>query len=161
MTVKPDVETDLSLLLTAASAGADEAVRRKLEEAGFGDVRRSHGYVFQHLLDGPLTIGRLAELLGMTGQGASKAVKELESLGYVLRTPDPEDARARLVGLTERGHHVVSEARAARGAFRDEVRTVLGEADTDQLLRSLQTLAVHTGGLDLLLRRKLKPAGGR
>ena len=36
-----------------------------------GAVRESDGYVFQHLLPGPLKFGELAERLGITQQGAS------------------------------------------------------------------------------------------
>ncbi|MFG2606600.1 MarR family winged helix-turn-helix transcriptional regulator [Streptomyces sp. NPDC048514] len=159
--MKPNPDSDLSLLLTAASAGADEAVRQRLREAGFTDVRRSHGYVFQHLLAGPITVGRLADLLGMTGQGASKAVKELEGLGYVTRTADPEDARVRLVALTERGSRAVQESRRARREYHEEVRNLLGDTEMDALIRNLHALAVHTQGLDLLLQRRLRPTAGR
>ena len=43
-----------------------------------------------------MTIGALAERLEVTQQAASKSVADLERRGYVERTPDPDDARARL-----------------------------------------------------------------
>ena len=50
--LQPD--EDLTLLLTAAWSAANEGVLRRLEADGFGDLRPSHGYVFQHLVPGPL-----------------------------------------------------------------------------------------------------------
>src|SRR6516225_9065715 len=103
----PPIETDVQLLLTAAAAGASDAVVRHLEAAGFGDLRPSHGYVFQHLLLEPMPISELARRLGMTAQGASKVVIELEELGYLRRQPADNDRRTHLVELTQRGRDLV------------------------------------------------------
>ncbi|MEU3275652.1 helix-turn-helix domain-containing protein [Streptomyces antibioticus] len=66
-------------------------VQGQLAEQGFGDLRFSHGYVFQHLIDEEPTVGELAAHLAMTQQGASKAVAELErptaSASPMLPTP--------------------------------------------------------------------------
>ena len=86
--------------------------------AGFEDVRFSHGFVFQHLLREPMTVGALARAMGVTQQRASKAAAELEELGYVRREVDPADARVRRLVLTARGHGAVAAARLARAARR-------------------------------------------
>ena len=39
----------------------------------------------------------------MTKQAVGDVVSELESLGYVERVPDPNDGRAKIIRLTDRG----------------------------------------------------------
>ena len=88
-------EVDLSLAsLFAGWALADE-LQRRLAADGFADVRFADGFVFQHLVGEPVTIGALADRLAVTQQAISKSVADLERRGYVERRPDPDDARAR------------------------------------------------------------------
>jgi DNA-binding MarR family transcriptional regulator len=150
-------EQDITLLLTALQAAFDAEIMRRLAVAGFPDLRVSHGYIFQHLLPGPVRISDLAERLGMTPQGASKFVIELEALVYVRRRIDPADRRNREVELTDRGMAGIEAARAARAEVNREVREFLGSQATDDLLAALRRLADHTGGMRELLGRRLRP----
>src|SRR3712207_2346212 len=105
--------SDVDLPLAALFAGwamADE-VQRRIAADGMGDLRFADGFVFQHLVPGPLPIGALAERMGVTQQGASKAVADLERRGYVERAADERDARVRTVRLTERGHAAIEAGR--------------------------------------------------
>src|SRR5690606_12003547 len=99
---RPVEAADLDLTLAALLAGyalADE-VQRRIAAAGFGGLRLAHGFVVQHLVEGPQAVTRLGELMGVTQQAASKAAGDLERLGYVERRPAADDARVRLVSLT-------------------------------------------------------------
>ncbi|WP_199443788.1 MarR family winged helix-turn-helix transcriptional regulator [Umezawaea beigongshangensis] len=147
---------DLTLLFTALAASCDAAVRARMVEAGHDRVRTVHGYVFQHLLPGPVRVSDLADLLGMTAQGASKVVAEMERTGYVARRPDPQDSRARLVEMTPRGHEAVDAGRAARAAVTAELSADLGP-DGDTVIASLRDLAERTGALRELMARRLRP----
>ena len=49
------------------------------------------------LTEGPLTVGRLAELTGLTTGSATRMVDRLEQAGYVRRVPDPGDRRRVMV----------------------------------------------------------------
>ena len=77
----------LDVVLAALFAGLalNERVTERLHADGFEDVRFSHGFVFQHLVPGPLAVGELARRMGVSQQAASKAAAELERLGYVER----------------------------------------------------------------------------
>lgn len=151
------VEDDLVLLFTALNAACDAEVLRRIAAAGYGDTRPAYGYVFQHLIPGAERVSDLAGKLGMTAQGASKLVIEMESRGYVARRPDPDDQRNRYVELTERGWSAISAGRTARAAITAELRAALGEPAADELLAALRCLAEHTGGLRELLARRLRP----
>lgn len=60
----------------------------------------------------------------------SRAIGDLERLGLVARVRDPQDARARLVTLTDRGRTAVEESQAAR---RQEMQARLAEWDAEDL----------------------------
>jgi DNA-binding MarR family transcriptional regulator len=159
LSISPDLppDHDLVLLFTALNAACDADVVRRITAAGFGDLRPTHGYVFQHLVAGAIPISELARRLGMTPQGASKLVIELERNGYVARQTDLEDRRSHTVTLTERGWAAIEAGRAARAAITAELRAILGEPAAEALVASLQRLAEQTGGLRALLARRLRP----
>ncbi|MFN8514143.1 MAG: MarR family transcriptional regulator [Thermomicrobiales bacterium] len=150
-------EEDLTLLFAALNAATSAEIVRRIAAAGHPDLRPAHGYVFQHLMGGPMRVSELGEKLGMTAQGASKLVIELEGLGYVERRGDPGDGRNRYVALTAKGEAGIEAGRAARAAVTAELRAVLGEAAADQVVAGLRQLAEHSGGLAALLGRRLRP----
>jgi DNA-binding MarR family transcriptional regulator len=148
--------SDLVLLLNALSATTTDEVQRRVAEASFGDLRPSHGHVFQHLQGGPITISGLAERLGVTHQGASKVVIELEDFGYLVRQPDPADQRIRRVALTDRGREAIAAGRKARAAVNEELRAILG-ANAEAFGASLRALTERTDVAARLAGRQLGP----
>ena len=142
----------LDVVLAALFAGLalNERVTERLHTDGFDDVRFSHGFVFQHLVPGPLAVGELARRMGVSQQAASKAAAELERLGYVERAPDPADARVRRLALSARG-------RAARAAVADELAGVLGPRRAETLRRTLLDALAAAGGLDAVRARRVPP----
>jgi DNA-binding MarR family transcriptional regulator len=93
----------------------------------------------------------------MTQQGASKAVAELERLGYAERLPDPQDARVRRVTLTPRGHEAVAAARRARAALEDRLRQRFGAPALDAARALLADLLDTLGGAAAVRRREVRP----
>ena len=93
------------------------------------------------LVEGRLTVGRLAELTGLTTGSATRMVDRLEQAGYVKRVPDPADRRRVLV-------EAVAGVEAKLGALHDSLRraqTDLVEGyDEDQL----RLLIEYLRGLD-------------
>ncbi len=94
------------------------------------------------------SIAEIGEHLGVTKQAASQLVDELLRRGYVMSSPHPRDARAKLITLTEQGWAVT---RAADEASIEAVRAwvdVLGEERVRALIADLAQVA---------RARKLKP----
>jgi DNA-binding MarR family transcriptional regulator len=56
---------------------------------------------------GPLTVGELAEAVGVTQPGATRALAQLAELGYVEIAPAAGDQRRKSVTLTRRGQKLV------------------------------------------------------
>ncbi len=99
----PHPPTTLLSLLDAATESVLAEFRRDLEEAGYADIRPTHGCVFRFVRDDGMRLTELARLAGMTKQSVGELVDDLVNLGYVERIPDPEDRRAKLICLTDRG----------------------------------------------------------
>ncbi|MCX5602468.1 MarR family winged helix-turn-helix transcriptional regulator [Streptomyces phaeochromogenes] len=150
-------DLDTGALALFVGFAATSAVQAELAANGFPDLRMSHGYVFQRLLHTEPTIGDLAEKLDMTQQGASKAVAELERLGYTERLPDPHDARIRRVTLTARGHEAVTAARHARAAQEERLRQRFGTTALDAARTLLAELLDDFGGTAAVQRREVRP----
>ncbi len=65
--------------------------------------------ILKRLAEEPSRCGDIACALGVTPSAVSRAVATVESLGYVVRQPDPADARASLLSLTGRGEQFLAE----------------------------------------------------
>src|SRR4051794_31556798 len=77
--------------------------REELERTEFGEIRPTHGCIFRFVRGEGMRLTVLANLAGMTKQSVGEIVDDLVERGYVKRIPDPEDKRAKLICLTERG----------------------------------------------------------
>jgi DNA-binding MarR family transcriptional regulator len=82
-----------------------------LVETGYSDIRPTHGCVFRFIREEPLRLTELATLAGMTKQSIGEVIDNLVELGYVKRVPDPQDRRAKLICLTERGEEAQKTGR--------------------------------------------------
>ncbi|WNO70839.1 MULTISPECIES: MarR family winged helix-turn-helix transcriptional regulator [unclassified Streptomyces] len=157
MTDFDPADADLSLLSLFAGWGLADELQRRLAADGFEDSRFADGVVFQHLIERPLAIGAIAERLGVTQQAASKSVADLERRDYLLRRPDPGDARARLVDLTDRGRGVITAARMHRAAIEGEVIAALGAERVEAARLLLADVLTHLGADAPLRMRRAKP----
>jgi DNA-binding MarR family transcriptional regulator len=148
---------DLSLVsLFAGWALADE-LQRRLAADGLDDLRFADGFVFQHLVEGPQTIGALAERLDVTQQAVSKSVTDLERRGYVARRADPDDARARLVALTARGEAAIEGGRRHRAAIEAELAERLGPRRVESARRLLADVVTDLGADAAVRGRRVRP----
>lgn len=77
---------------------------------------------------GPIRIGDLADFDHTSQPAVTRQVGRLESLGWLQRAADPDDARASLVRITAAGSEMLSGARRARG---EALATVIAEAEVD------------------------------
>lgn len=77
--------------------------------AAHGVSLQASQYPFLGALDrlGPLTVGELAEAVGITQPGATRTVGQLVRLGLVTARPGRDDQRQRIVALTPKGRREV------------------------------------------------------
>ncbi|MFF0270964.1 MarR family winged helix-turn-helix transcriptional regulator [Kribbella sp. NPDC004536] len=134
-------KTDIGILLVLADQEFVRELREYVTGQGFDDQGRSDGFVLRTLHDGPTTITRLAERLEITKQGAGQIADDMERRGYVERLPDPSDARARLLHLTDRGRAALSAARRFHHSYERRLRKRLGDDAVDALRNVLTEMA--------------------
>jgi DNA-binding MarR family transcriptional regulator len=102
----------LPALLTGVKLAAVDKLRGRIADAGHPDIREGHGCVFGFIdLDKGSRLTDLAANAGLTKQAVGEAVTELERIGYVTRVPDPQDGRAKIIKLTDRGMDAVIKGR--------------------------------------------------
>ncbi len=106
---KPAVRS-LSGLLTIIQRAANAEFHRRMDAAGYADIRPGAGSVFEHLGPNGTTIAAMAKRAGITPQALVQVVDELERKGYVKREPSPTDRRAKLVRKTARGNRMTADA---------------------------------------------------
>src|ERR1700722_9582461 len=104
---------DLGYLALFLGMRVNELVIERLTRAGMREVRESHGYVIQHLIEADRSITELAARMGVTQQASSKMVAELVHL-RVLEVTAGDDRRAKRVRLSEHGRAAVQLTRRTR-----------------------------------------------
>lgn len=131
------------LLLGSWELFADRIVRG-VRESGFEDFRLADTAVLRYMDPKGSRITTIAERARMTKQAVSQLVQRLEKRGYVVREPDPDDGRAKLVQLTDRGQSVIEAAQEAFRELEADWKARVGEEDLAQVERVLANLlAAH------------------
>jgi len=131
-----DHTTQLPLirLLDVAFDDFSDELAKRVEAAGFTDIRPGHGCVFGTIDPQGSRLTDLAERANMTKQSVGEATSDLEQRGYVERVPDPDDGRAKIIRLTERGR----EARAIGRRFIDDIEREWAERYGEERVAALR-----------------------
>ena len=117
----------------------DRRLHQKLDLVGFDDLRRNHGLVFQYIGERSRVID-LAARAQMTKQAMAEIVDYLERRGYVTRTVDPDDRRAKPVQLTDKGRSAQPAALNAIAEIEEEWKASFGDARFERLRDELAAL---------------------
>ncbi len=119
-----------------------DGIQQGLAHRGFDDVRPAHGFAFARISGAPATTSDLAAHLGVTKQAAAQLVEHLVDRGYLHREPDPNDGRARLLVLTERGRACTAAADQAAADVVQHWRDQLPDEQFTRLQEALQQIAL-------------------
>ncbi|WP_328482804.1 MarR family winged helix-turn-helix transcriptional regulator [Streptomyces sp. NBC_00377] len=132
----------LTAALLAAAGELTQRINDGVVARGF-EGRPAYGFAFTRLAPDGATITELGVHLGVTKQAASQLVEELVRKGYVERRAHPDDARARLVVLTERGWECTRAAEEAAAEAVQRWVEVLGEGEVRLLRDRLTRIAPY------------------
>jgi DNA-binding MarR family transcriptional regulator len=111
---------------------------------------------------GPLRMNALATIEQLSAPAISRTVDILERGGYVRRLPDPDDARAKLIGATALGKRTVFQGRDERARRIDTALRRLSPVTLRRIedaLDGLEQLVALLAPADA--RAKARPAIGR
>lgn len=137
---EPRAGPPLTQLLADVKDALIEELHRRLHDAGYGEIRPVHGAVFRHLPPAGIRLSELADSARMTKQSMGEHVMELERLGYLVRVPDPEDGRAKLIRPTGKGLSTMMFAREALREIEVEWSQALGAERIADLRATLDAI---------------------
>ena len=135
----------IRLLDVAFDEFSDELAKR-VEAAGFTDIRPGHGCVFGTIEPEGSRLTDLAERANMTKQSVGEATSDLEQRGYVERVPDPEDGRAKIIRLTQRGREAQAIGRRLIAEVEREWAERFGEERVAALREALEAITAERLG---------------
>lgn len=108
------MEQRVRLVMGIITTGNELQRRLDLELGHIKGVSFSEYQLLSALADGPaeqISRTQLAELVGLTPSGVTRALRPLERLGFVESIRDERDARRSLSSLTPAGRELVDDAR--------------------------------------------------
>ena len=154
-------EPDLAILITAANRCLADRLGAAVATAGGESMRPSFGFVLRAVAAERPTVTRLAELLGVSKQAASRLADDMVTAGFLQRGGDPADRRRTPLQLTELGAAVRQRALDESLEMENELRRRFG----DQAVGQLRTLLVdfvdrHGGGDEIAALRSRSPSDG-
>lgn len=114
----------------------------ELQRLGYLDYRRTDAAVLRRLRRGPVSIGQLGDLLGISRQAARKVAAALEQRGFAVVVRDSNDGRQFNVELTQTG---VAYARALVDVI-DRLNRAVGAQVTPEQLIAADTVLRATLG---------------
>jgi DNA-binding MarR family transcriptional regulator len=112
------------------------APEHPVSELPIGQVR-----VCSILLNGPLTLSAIGEILSISSSAMTQIADRLERSGYVARTMEADDRRVRLLGLTPLGQEMMTIRREHRKHRAALALSNLSCEQRERLLESLDVLA--------------------
>lgn len=131
----------LNRMMLEAFRALDAQVDAALEARGAKDLSPRHATAILLIDKKGVRLTDLAERAGITKQAMMQVVNDLEGMGHVKRSPDPKDARAKIVALTAKGQKERIEAGKAVASAEQKIRRKLGVATYDALRETLAAIS--------------------
>ena len=130
-----------SFLLTQTAMHAGRLVTEGFAASG---GRGYHYRLLGSLLaDGPASQAALGRRTGIHLSDLVGALNELETGGYVARSPDPADRRRNVITVTEAGRLRAAELAERAAAIQEELLAPLDPAEREQFTALLAKLYDH------------------
>ena len=131
---------DLALLLLGGFRTLVDAANVELADRGYEDVRPVHDFAMRAIAAGADSASELGRRLSITKQSAAKTIAVLQERGYVIRDPDPRDARRKRLVVTELGFDVLRQGEAIFDELRDQWARRIGAAELERIENQLTAL---------------------
>ena len=136
-------DVHIARLLLRAVRAVQASYIERLQQRGHPGLRTGHIPVFAGVNPGSPAGTRITDLAhraGMTRQMMGRLVRELETLGYLATAADPDDLRAVVVTMTERGNAIRAEAADVIAELEADYSILLKDPDLATLKNALLTI---------------------
>ena len=143
MTHSKEFPPAIGALLRLAWQAVRDRIYEGVLEAGYTDLSRSHVLLFRWPTIDGLRPSELAARNQLSRQSINDLLSDLEKRGYLERTPDSTDGRARIVRLTERGWDLTQVISDMSFASESEWAEVIGERRFAEFRSTLSELVAH------------------
>jgi DNA-binding MarR family transcriptional regulator len=147
-------EPDFAILVTVANRCVSDRLVGAVATAGGEAMRPSFGFVLRAVAAESPTVSRLAELLGVSKQAASKLADDMVNLGFLERLGDAEDRRRTRLQLSATGARIRARAQAESHAMEAELRERFGDDAVGHLRALLADFVERHGGAEELAARR-------
>lgn len=116
--------------------------------------QRWYGLLNQLVLNGPMSIGDIAQSLRITHVSVSQASRSLEAAGIIVSVASPDDARRRELSLTAEGEALVAQLSPLWSAFNSVAEELNAEAgDVVRLLDRLDAALARRSLFDRVIEK--------
>ncbi len=109
-------------------------------KAGHGQLQGSHQALLAHLSLEGTRLTELARRASMTKQAMGQLIDEVERLGYVERTTDPSDGRAKIVKFTTKGEKLIQLGTETGDSIQQRYAGLIGAKKMQRLRDLLEEL---------------------
>ena len=144
----------IGALLRLAWQGVRERIYEGVLQSGYTDLSRAHVLLFRWPVIDGLRPSELAAHNQLSRQTINDLLRDLEKLGYLERTLDPTDGRARIVRLTERGWNLTQVISDMSFATESEWAQLIGERRYGEFRSTLCELVAYTSPAKEAILRK-------
>lgn len=145
--VNKDNDTSATRVWLVLSKAARAVEQNALESVSGLGLGLSDFAVLEMLLHkGAHPVNAIGQRVLLTSGSITTAIDRLETRKLVRRTAHPEDRRARLVELTEKGKRLIECAFAQHALDMEETIAILTDAERIELIRLLKKLGMFAEG---------------
>ncbi len=97
---------------------------------------------------GPCGFPEISERFDVTAAAASQLVDKLVQAGYLARTEDPTDRRAKLLTLSDKGKELINQGTEERHRWIDDLAATLSADDQKKVAEALAILTKAVRNLE-------------
>lgn len=116
---------------------------KRIAPAGFGVTQGEARALIHIASEQSQRQTRIAERMGVEPMTACRYIDRLEQLGFVERTPDPSDRRAKNVATTAAAEPLIEATLAEFVAIREDALSCLEPAEREAMLRGLRKVRAN------------------
>jgi MarR family transcriptional regulator for hemolysin len=133
------------VLLNNVARGWRKQADQLLRDYGLSEAQ-AWPLVLIYRASGRLRIQDLAEQLGLESSSLVRHLDQLCTSGLITREEDPDDRRAKNLGLTRRGTRFARKIETAVNAFRDSIMACVDDTDLLAALAVLKRVEARLSG---------------